>query len=313
MDYLVFVIIIITAIVTFISTNYFIKFAYKRGSKFVVKDMYKKDTPNIPTMGGIPILIGILVSLPLVFLAYSEHFEILIFYLILISNALFGLVDDVLFLKRRFKIAILYFIDLPIALVVEGNVLDAPIIGTIDGWMYCYIIAPIFIMIAANLVNMLAGFNGLSIGLSCIILSILVVKSFDISGTNEAVLILPIFVAATTFMAYNTYPSKIFAGNIGTHMLGAAIGGFVVLQNIEYYGTLVLAPHIVNFLLYAFWILAGIHHVKFGKVNEDGTLEVPNPLTLKWTFPYYFRLTEKQVVMILYAITLIIGLLVIVL
>lgn len=312
MNYLVVLMILLSFFVTFFSTNYFIKYSHKKGEKFLTKDMYKKDQPHIPTMGGIPIFIGILVSLPLVFLAYSNHFEIFIFYLVLSFNALFGLVDDILFLKRRFKIIILYFLDLPISLIVKGNSLTAPLIGTIDGWVYCYIVAPVFIMIAANLINMLSGFNGLSIGLSCIILSVLVVKSFDVSTTNEAILILPIFVSATTFMAYNTYPSKIFAGNIGTHMLGAAIGGFIVLQNIEYYGTLVLAPHIVNFLLYAFWIVAGIHHAKFGKINEDGTLDVPNPLTLKWTFPYYFRLTEKQVIIILYSITLIFGLIVLV-
>ena len=35
-------------------------------------------------------------------------------------------------------------------------------------------------------------------------------------------------------MAYNTYPSKIFAGNVGTHMLGAAIGAFIIVQNMEF-------------------------------------------------------------------------------
>jgi len=296
--------------VTFFGTNYFIKYAYKKGDKFLVKDMYKKERPHIPTMGGIPIFFGTIAALPLVVLAYSKYFVIFIFYFVFILNALFGLVDDLLLLKRRFKILILYLIDLPISLIVKGNSLTAPLIGTIDGWIYCYFLAPVFVMIAANLINMLSGFNGLSMGLSCIILSILVVKSFTLSSTNEAFLILPIFVSATTFMAYNTYPSKSFEGNIGTHMLGAAIGEFIVLYNIEYYGTLVLTPHIINFLLYAYWVIAGIHHVKFGKVNEDGTLNVPNPLTLKWTFPYYFKLTEKQVIIILYAITLIFGLIV---
>ena len=214
MNYTVILMVLISFLVTFVGTNYFIKYSYKKGSKFLTKDMYKQNQPNVPTMGGIPIFIGAIISLPLVFLAYSDHFEIFIFYLVFTFNALFGLVDDTLFLKRRFKIVILYFLDLPISLVVNGNGLTAPVIGTIDGWVYCYILAPVFVMVATNLINMLAGFNGLSMGLSCIILSVLVVKSFTLSPTNEAVLILPIFVSATTFMAYNTYPSKIFAGII---------------------------------------------------------------------------------------------------
>jgi hypothetical protein len=42
---------------------------------------------------------------------------------------------------------------------------------------------------------------------------------------------------------------------------------------------------------------------KFGKLRKDGTLEVPNRLTLKWILPYYFRMTEKQVVLAMYALT----------
>jgi UDP-N-acetylglucosamine--dolichyl-phosphate N-acetylglucosaminephosphotransferase len=44
--------------------------------------------------------------------------------------------------------------------------------------------------------------------------------------------------------------------------------------------------------------------VKFGKVREDGTLEVPNRLTLKWVLPYHFRMTEQQVVYSMYLLTL---------
>lgn len=275
--------------------------------------MYKKTLPTIPTMGGITILVGSLSVFPLLFLVYSEYFVITIFYVILVLNAFFGLLDDLHPMRRLYKIPLFYIVNLPISLIVKGNSLTLPLIGTIEGILYCYVVAPMFVMIVANLINMLSGFNGLSMGLSCIILSILVVKSFSLAETSQAVIILPLFVSATTFMAYNTYPSKLFEGNIGTYMLGAAIGAFAVLQNIEYYGTLILAPHIVNFVLYAYWVLAGIHHVKFGKINEDGTLVVPNPLTLKWTFPYFFKLTEKQVVMILYAITLIFGLIVLVL
>jgi UDP-N-acetylglucosamine--dolichyl-phosphate N-acetylglucosaminephosphotransferase len=39
-------------------------------------------------------------------------------------------------------------------------------------------------------------------------------------------------------------------------------------------------------------------------VREDGTLEVPNPFTLKWVLPYYFGMTERQTVLAMYALTL---------
>ena len=74
-----------------------------------------------------------------------------------------------------------------------------------------------------------------------------------------------------------------------------------------------LIPHIINFLLYLYW---RIQHrrfpdderfriVKWGRIREDGTLEVPNRLTLKWVLPYHFRMTEKQVVYSMYLLTII--------
>jgi hypothetical protein len=42
----------------------------------------------------------------------------------------------------------------------------------------------------------------------------------------------------------------------------------------------------------------------FGRVRDDGALDVPNPLTLKWVLPYYFGMTERQAVLAMYALTL---------
>ncbi len=42
---------------------------------------------------------------------------------------------------------------------------------------------------------------------------------------------------------------------------------------------------------------------KYSKVREDGTLEVPNPYTLKWVLPHYYRMNEKQATMAMWAVT----------
>jgi UDP-N-acetylglucosamine--dolichyl-phosphate N-acetylglucosaminephosphotransferase len=66
-----------------------------------------------------------------------------------------------------------------------------------------------------------------------------------------------------------------------------------------------LIPHTVNFLLYVYWRLRPKQYpiAKFGKIREDGTLDVPNPLTLKWVLPYYFPMTERQGANVMYALT----------
>lgn len=45
-------------------------------------------------------------------------------------------------------------------------------------------------------------------------------------------------------------------------------------------------------------------HKKFGRVREDGTIAVPNRLTLKWIPNYYFNLSEPQSTLISFSITL---------
>lgn len=55
--------------------------------------------------------------------------------------------------------------------------------------------------------------------------------------------------------------------------------------------------------MYVYWKIRKIGEIKFGRLRDDGTIEVPNPWTLKWLFPYYFRLTEHQAMWIMYLIT----------
>ena len=118
--------------------------------------------------------------------------------------------------------------------------------------------------------------------------------------------------ATLGFLWYNRYPARIFMGNVGSLSLGAAIGAAIVVSGYVVSGFIMLIPHTVNFLMYAYWRLMHRRHPedkrwkveKFGRIREDGTLEVPNRLTLKWVLPYYYKMTEKQAVLAMYALTI---------
>jgi UDP-N-acetylglucosamine--dolichyl-phosphate N-acetylglucosaminephosphotransferase len=94
--------------------------------------------------------------------------------------------------------------------------------------------------------------------------------------------------------------------------LGATIGAAIVVSGFLVAGFVMLIPHTVNFLLYVYWRVmhrlypedARWQIVKFGRVRDDGTLDVPNRLTLKWILPSYFKMTEKQAVLAMYALTI---------
>ena len=45
-------------------------------------------------------------------------------------------------------------------------------------------------------------------------------------------------------------------------------------------------------------------HKKFGGIDDIGIIVPPNRLTLKWIPNYYFKLNEKQSVMVLYSFTI---------
>ena len=97
----------------------------------------------------------------------------------------------------------------------------------------------------------------------------------------------------------------------GSGGIGAAIGAALVVQHYLFAGIIMLFPHIINFLMYLYWRIQHKRHpddekwkiVKWGRVREDGTLEVPNRLTLKWVLPYYFRMTEQQATYAMYLLT----------
>jgi len=280
----------------------------------VVKDMYKPERPNVPTMGGVPIMAGVMFGLIAAQLLIDPALvtKLLIFYFVVFIYGIFGLIDDLVRVKSRWKrVYLLYILALPIALLNVGeyitfNPLDLKIHV---GWLKPYVIAPLYVMVVSNMINMHAGFNGLSGGLSWILMFFIGLKVVISRDITQVYYLLPIFGALLAFMWYNKYPSRIFLGNSGTQLLGAAVGGLLILYNLEIYGIIILIPHIVNFIMWVYW-LANMRiqpHVKFAKVRDDGTIEPPNKLTVKYTVTHYFRVRELQATIILYGLTGVFG------
>ena len=298
----------------------FIKKLKKRGT--VATDQYKRDLRKIPTWGGVAILavVFLLFSVAAIFEYLPVPFSVPLLatevdWAILIVASLFGafgLVDDFVDVGRPVKMLMLFFFSYKLIFVIGATMVTIPFLGRFDfGAYYLFLIVPLYVLVAANLVNMHSGFNGLASGLSVIVLVFLLVK-FVMAG-YAGVFVLSCLVGATEgFLWYNRYPARIFMANIGSLSLGAAIGAAVVVSGFLVSGFIMLIPHTINFLMYIYWRLMHRLHPedlrwkieKFGRVREDGTLEVPNPLTLKWVLPYYYKMTEKQAVLAMYALTI---------
>jgi len=283
------------------STPKYIK-KFKKGDH-VARDYYKEGEVYVPTMGGLAILGGILASLVLAQFLTEDIEKLLIFYFVVLVYSVFGLLDDLVNVKRTLKIVAPFFMALPIALLNKDTTFWVVFTQIEMGAIYKYVVAPLYVMVVMNLINMHSGYNGLSGGLTTITVFSAAVKVYLKYGPSELIYIMPFLGAMVAFMYYNAHPSRIFWGNIGSLGGGATLGAFLIIENLEVFGTIILIPHIINFLLYVYWTLKKIPHVKHGSIRSDGTLEVPNPLTLKWIPPYYFRMTEKRATWIQYGIT----------
>jgi UDP-N-acetylglucosamine--dolichyl-phosphate N-acetylglucosaminephosphotransferase len=278
----------------------------------LTKDMYKAVPSMVPYNGGLIIILVAMISMGVLSVFFYKNMSPATYAIgaSIIMFGFFGLLDDYIDISRLGKLVLLYYLSFPLLpLLLQMNLplnLELPLIGTLDyTLLYLQLIAPLYVMVTANLVNMHSGFNGLAPGVSLIILITLIIKT-ALSGQIWTVLfIVSITGALAGYLYYEYYPAQIFWGNIGALSYGAAIGVLIVTQQYLVSGFVMLIPHTFNFLMYCYWRLTTKRNklVKFGSVREDGTLDVPNPFTLKWLLPYYFRLTEPQATKAMFALT----------
>ena len=287
---------------------------------YMVKDYYKKGKEKIPVMGGITMLIGILISLSLsvILLDRLEMGDLFIFYFVIVVYGLYGILDDLFNFRTRYdKIIVTMILTLPIASLIPDTTIHLFDFSIGLGAAYSLLFVPIFIMFVANSINLHAGYNGLSTGLELILLITIAIRSYMVNGIESLLVFLPVLGAVLAFYPSTFYPARALPGNVGDFLVGSAIGALMVTQNMTWFGAFILIPHIINFLMDSYTILLRrIPDVKFGGVDKDNHIVAPPSMkfkSLKFLIVSWFKLTEKQATLWLYAFTAmfcVIGLLV---
>jgi UDP-N-acetylglucosamine--dolichyl-phosphate N-acetylglucosaminephosphotransferase len=285
-----------------VTMPYIIRKLTKKG--LVVKDYYKRGNKMVPTGGGLVIMLAVLFSISINSMFYKFEAMNFVELNVIMLFGLFGILDDMIDIGRPAKLVLMYYCSYPLMQYATHTHVLFPYLGSIDfGISYSQLIVPTFVLVSANLVNMHSGYNGMSSGLSVIVLVSLIIKSLMAGDINNITAIIAVAGATFGFYLFERYPSRIFWGNIGSLTVGATIGVLIVMQGYIVSGFIMLIPHTINFLMYVYWRARKYPQVKFGKVRNDGTLEVPNNLTLKWVLPYYRRVTEQQATYAMYAVT----------
>jgi UDP-N-acetylglucosamine--dolichyl-phosphate N-acetylglucosaminephosphotransferase len=309
----------------------------------LVRDYYKRKKTYIPREGGLILLFacGLMITLfPLIiyftrqglrflnisfvndpYLIEFNYFVVLV----ILMFGLFGMVDDYLDISRPLKVLLPIIFVTPVIFTLDPTWIWLPGFGNVDmtatylingmtfRGVYRFLIIPIYIIVVSNLINMHSGFNGLQSGLSSIILVTLLLKSIYDGGTQDLVAIGGLTGAIVALWFFNRYPAQIFEGNTGSLMIGGGIGLLIIIQGYHFSGFVMLIPHTINFLMYVYWRIC--HRsaqddpkykiTKFGRLRKDGTLRVPNQLTLKWVLPYKYKMTEQQAVWVMYLLTIV--------
>ena len=241
-------------------------------------DVHKVNKPRVPEMGGVVIMAGYLTGiLTLLTLQQGILPQLLAALSAVLMVCMVGMMDDVLGLSQRTRTILPILASLPLITILGGDrTMLVPFLGSVYlGMFYPLILVPIGFTAASNLVNLLAGFNGLEAGMGAIATASLTMAALLSGHSLCAYILAPMLGALIAFFIYNRYPAKIFPGNSGTYSIGGAIAAAVILGDMEVVGAVCLMPYIIEFFIKARTRFKG---QCFGVVNPDGTLSPMNPI-----------------------------------
>ncbi|MCX8188398.1 MAG: UDP-N-acetylglucosamine-1-phosphate transferase [Nitrososphaeria archaeon] len=242
----------------------------------------------IPKPAGPAIFVGLVFPMISLYLLTLDLKYLAIF---LVTSIVFiiGLVDDLRILSGFLKMALTILGSIPI--LIFGTYTPSivlPFIGSTRLTIVYPLMVLITIPVVANAINMIDVYNGTLSG-ACTILAFSQFIITLISGNfGDLVFPLTLFMVSLAFYIFNKYPSRIFAGDSGSLILGAFFGASTIISRTEIPSLIAFLPAILN----GFYILASIkgfvEHRQIKErpiiLNENGLLEVSKsrhaPITL---------------------------------
>jgi len=259
---------LISAIVSFLVVLYLTPWLirYLKRIGLTVKDQNKKNKPLVPISGGMVVMAGLFmgVMIYLFFQTFYFHYHEPTKYLFaglttIIMITFVGFIDDLLIkskeessgLKQWQKPMLTLTAAIPLMVVNAGvSAMWIPLIGRTEfGIIYPLILIPIGVIGAANMVNMLAGINGLETGMGIIYTGMLGLYAYTNGRETAALIALLIFAALIAFYIFNRYPAKILPGDSLTYLLGGSIAVIAVLGNIEKAAIIASIPFFIELIL----------------------------------------------------------------
>jgi len=279
------------------------------------KNMNIKKQEKIPEMGGLVMVAGfsagiiLTIFIKIFFMSLTD--VSLVALLACLSTvlivALIGIFDDLISVKQIIKAFMPVFAALPLmAIEIGDSTMMVPFLGRFNfGIVYPLLLVPLGITGAANAFNMLAGFNGLEVGLGIICMVSVSIIAYLIGSMTALAISLSCLGVLIAALYYNWYPAKILIGDIGTLCIGTVLAICVIVGDFETAGVILIIPFVIDFIIkakYRFPYTFGVF--KEGKLYcpEDGPKGLAH-IILK----IFGGMQEKHLVMVLIGIESVFG------
>ena len=300
-------IISVSSILTFYTLKTLIKYKKLSNANFKKrKNLNRWGNSFKSHLGGVAFLLGILVALFLAFFFYddqifSKNLKILF---LLILTCLFSLFDDILLISAKIKF--IFQIIISINLIIFDFDVNFFNIYFLDLFLNL-----IFFLIVFNITNFFDNFDG---GITSIFLPLFlyfVVYGLIINISIHIILIATVyFISLIIFYYFNSYPSKIFLGDIGSSQLAliSIILGHQIFwkdyefSNYIYFLTSFFENYIIYLLLSIDLILVTIYRVSIQKPIFVGDTNHLSHILLKFLKKpqkVFFTLLVSQMVLVL--------------
>ncbi|MBE5812754.1 MAG: undecaprenyl/decaprenyl-phosphate alpha-N-acetylglucosaminyl 1-phosphate transferase [Clostridiales bacterium] len=310
-------VLVVAFIASFLFTPAIRKLAIKLNAIDVPTEKRRVHTKPIPRLGGLAIVLGFIISLLAHFILEISSGDI-VEYDLIFKNQLMGLMLGILIIEiagiwddiKPIKAWTKLLFQIAAATVVVGfGVRIDFITNPFNGAMIYfpnYIAIPltmIWIVGITNAINFIDGLDGLAAGTASISsLSLLFISIFW--SDYELIFLTAALAGATLgFLPFNFNPAKIFMGEAGSAFLGFTLGTISIMGMIKSYATLAIVIPLVVLGL-------PIFDTAFAIIRR--LLKGQSPMKADRGHLHHrlvdSGLTQKQAVLILYAISAVLGL-----
>ena len=312
-------------ITTFVITPYTIKLARKVGAVDTPKDERRINTTTMPRLGGLAVIAGFIVSIVYLLIILNMEKSINLFednmHIKLIGFLIGGLIigavcfiDDLKDLPPPVKLAaqiIAAVVVVCFGLRIENvNIPFFSNVGLPNAFSVILTIG--WIIGVTNAINLIDGLDGLSSGIALIsCISMLIIFALNGSPIIAILLITALAGALSGFLPFNFNPAKTFMGDAGSNFLGYSLSVISIFGVAKTYTLIVIvAPLIILGLPVLDTIVAIFRRVIKGKslkaIMKADKGHLHHKLLQK-------GFTQKEAVLIMYAITAALGIFAIVL